>query len=278
MRCRSSCLVLLAGCNRIFGVSLVVERDAAFYDTHVDAPFTCPPIGTAPTFDHGHLVQVLAQTCGLYSQSEDGTRALALCDEGRISEGAADGSLLAPAPGLEGASNISYRSPRLGPDGMTATVVRLTADPSGMNPTTSEALLVTRDADTWRTLETIARPAMIALSVSQPTRGPGAHVLVALANNELHEFVDTGTGWDDRYTFMLPSYSRLSSIALSPDGLRAWFDAGDVYYADRPTMNDPFTDLGPVPGTSGFGKAFIASDCGWIYFSALQRIWRAPRS
>jgi hypothetical protein len=270
MRRRSSCIILLAGCNSILGLSPVKARDAAFYDTPTDAPFQCP-VGSAPSFDHGALVQVLDQNCGLFSLNEDGTRALAQCDF-VIVEGANDGTLLVPAPGLETTSDVRYGLPLLGPDGTLATVVRTNLD------LTRNALLVTRDPDAWRVVATFTNPGGTINSISQPTRGPGAHLIVDMAFQGLHEFVDTGNGWEDRATLAFPDFVQRNNIELSPDGLHAWWTRNfQVYYANRTTLDDPLIEVGPVPGGIGLANAFISADCGGIYFGALDRIWKAPR-
>jgi hypothetical protein len=259
---------VLAGCNSVLGLAPIASRDAAFYDAHVDAPSECP-FDLAPSFDHGAIEQVLDQRCGVFTTSEDGMRAMALCDLA-IAEGANDGSLLVPAPGLAMTSD-SYGVPALGPDGMVASVIRFNAD------LTRDALIVTRDAGTWRIAATISNAGGAIFSMSQPTRGPGAHVIVDMVQ-DLHEFVDTGSGWEDRYTFTLSNYFH-GYIQLSPDGLHAWWMRGStIYYASRATMNDPFTELGRVSGADGVGYVFISADCGRIYFNTLDRIWRAPRT
>jgi hypothetical protein len=269
MQIKSSLLLALVGCARILGVPDVTQRDAAFYDTMTDAPSLCP-IGAPPSFDHGELVQFLDQACMEISISDD-DRVIANCSG--ISEGVA-GSTLAIAPGLQPGGNVRYTSARIAPEGNLATVVRTTAVAVG--PDIHEAIIARRDSNGWTPIETLAP--LDASHVSQPTRGPNAHVLVTVdVTAEIHELVDSGVGWEDRNTFKLPQYDN-SSIQLSPDGLHLWWVQSGLKWADRPTLNDVFVERGVVPGTDNFQDGFITPDCNKVYFATLDRLWIAPRA
>lgn len=271
MQHRSSLLVVvLAACNRLLGLPEVAQRDGAFYDAHIDAPFTCPDFGTLPRFAHDKVVQVSQQDCFDFSTSDDGMHALATCHSASgidtTSEGV-PGMPLRPTPGLQAVADEGYLYPRLAPEGNLATIVHKTL-------TTAEAIVVRRDDAGWSTVATLM-PGVRVTSASELSRGPNAHVIVDV-DGFLHELVDSGAGWEDRNTFQLSTY--LSFLQLSADGLRIWWNSSDaVQYADRPTLDATFVERGAIPGTELFNLGFITPDCGEIYFWALDRVWVAPR-
>jgi hypothetical protein len=265
---RRSSLLLLVGCNQILGLPEVAQRDAAFYDAHVDAPSACPT-GEPPRFDHGSLVQILNQDCSGLTISDAGT-VLAMCHG--VAAGIYEGVLGAPlsaAPGFETTSTASFSEAHIAPEGDIATARRVTS--SG-----DEAVLLHRDASGWVVTASLS-PLMIG-DVSQPSRGPNARVLV-VTGTAVHELVDTGTTWEDRNTYAFAQFTS-EMIDLAPDGLHMWWAAGTkgLLWADRPTLDDPFVERGPIPGTEMFNDGFITPDCNKIYFSTLQRAWVAPRA
>jgi hypothetical protein len=269
MRSRSSLALVLAGCNRLLGLADVTQRDAAYFDARIDAPFACPPFGEVPHFAHGSQLQVSQQDCFGLSTSDDG-RALATCDERspRVSEGAPDA--LAPAPGLQGDANTAWFYPRIGPEGDVATIIYRNLS-TGM----FEATLVHRDATSWSVTSSLL-PGTNVFSASGPSRGPNAHVIVDFDAINLHELVYNGSSWDDVRTFQLANYA--SMIQMSGDGLRIWWYAKNaLQYADRPTVDDAFVERGALPGTELFSTGYITQDCSNVYFWALDRVWSAPR-
>src|SRR5689334_19586163 len=99
---RSCSVLLLVGCNQVYGLDPTRASDAAYFDAPIDAPYACPPIGTPPRFSRS-FAQVVAQNCNNYTVSISG-RALARCafaGDQRIAEGAI-GERLEIAPGFEG--------------------------------------------------------------------------------------------------------------------------------------------------------------------------------
>lgn len=54
-------VLVLAGCNAVFGIKDTRQYDAAYFDAPPDAPFACPALGgPAPTFSpvlHQDVIQ-----------------------------------------------------------------------------------------------------------------------------------------------------------------------------------------------------------------------------
>ena len=108
-------VLLLCGCNQVFGLQETGQLDAAFFDAPADAPYACPPLGTAPRFAP-QLTQFLVQRCDGYSGVTSG-RAGASCKDGdgieRVFVGNR-GEPLSIAPGVErsrDAFGVILRSP-----------------------------------------------------------------------------------------------------------------------------------------------------------------------
>src|SRR5260221_3851402 len=133
--CNSSRLLpfALVGCNAVFGLHDVDEA-RVYFDAPVDAPLTCPPIGSTPHF--APLVhQLVEQICIEYSTSRSGI-AIALCafgDTVRVAIGAA-GSQLDEVVELP---TLTYRTARLSPDGNRMLVLPTGVPPKLLERTTS---------------------------------------------------------------------------------------------------------------------------------------------
>src|SRR6478735_5778204 len=70
VRVRWVTILLLCACNQVFGVEKTHPIDARslFFDTPVDAPFSCPVDGSAPVMS-SLLRQAVFEMCQSYSES-----------------------------------------------------------------------------------------------------------------------------------------------------------------------------------------------------------------
>lgn len=116
---RHAMLIVLAGCNQIFGLSkthpidalpVIDVPDAQYFDTPADAPFDCPPLGGAPAFKT--TLHQYAQGCSNYTESEDEHWATAVCAS--VIEVAKDRAAFAP---LTAVTAPMAADPRLAPEG-----------------------------------------------------------------------------------------------------------------------------------------------------------------
>lgn len=275
MRINASALVVIAGCNAVFGIRDTVAVDAQYFDGPPDAPFACPPLGTPPRFSRAFR-QVVFQPCNEFTASTTAGRALAKCFEpaSEIEEGQIGGQL-AQAPGFERGPHTTYDYPRLGPDGdlAIASVIDSLA-----NTTTFSTFA--RSGDTWTRGGDLPSTSQI-YATTAPTRGANPHVL-ALEVDGAHELVYKGT-WTD-----VATYSRAelgvtqldSELAMTADGLRlvgrgilASMPQGSLLYADRPSLSDRFGLAVAMPGVEDLPNGFMTADCGELYFSALGTVF-----
>src|SRR5512140_1317532 len=120
-------VVALCACNQVLGLHGVSERDA----TPIDAPFACPPIGTAPRFSP-LIHQYSSQNCfGLVRLSSG--FAMASCETpnflAQVSESHDDGPL--EPTNLVSTPSSEFDRPRPSPDGALLLVMHvLTSGPS----------------------------------------------------------------------------------------------------------------------------------------------------
>ncbi len=265
-------LLGLCACNQVFGLHETGVFDAAFFDAHLDAPFSCPPIGTTPTFDTTvtHPVPV-PNDCSDYVPSEVGT-AMALCsNQSTIMFGPASGPLEVAM--LDHSQFGGVAGVRLAPEGNLAIVV------GGSGNFMPRVAVYTLDSASqlWSYVADV--PGLVAnqqFFASTPTRGPDRHVLLlSFEGNAITELVgDLGT-WQPVASYTTADFGLASSdsdIDLSPDGLRvvAQGTTADttavVSYLDRPTIDMRLgaSTMLALPAQSN--TPYLAEDCSSIYF------------
>src|SRR5207302_4451118 len=112
--------------------------------------------------------------------------------------------------------------------------------------------------------------------------------MLALAAGMMHELVeDSGGAWSDVAVY---TYAELGAttfgyeLYMTPDGLR-FIDSGtvpggtseQVLYADRPSLDVPFSHVVPVQDVDFLPGAFLTEDCGRLYFSSFGSVFYVPR-
>jgi hypothetical protein len=271
MRTASSLLVLLAGCNEVYGLDPTTRRDAAFFDAGVDALHECPPIGTPPQFSR-RFRQVVTQVCTDFVVARTG-RALGFCRVAEATFGIAEGELFEPLTAALGfdAPGIKYRFPRLSPDGETAIVAMVDT-----NDTVTFG--VHARGDTSWTLDSQFTVTGAQVSTVITTN---RHVLVATPTG-LQELVDDGSGFQPR---MLHDLATLGVDALSDrlqvtaDGLRVLAYGRRVaqpfqfLYADRANDTAPFSAFTPLPDLDFLVDGYMTEDCAHLYFSGIGQVF-----
>jgi len=273
-------LVGLCACNQVFGVEPTEPRDAAFFDTALDAPFACPS-GTVPQFDRV-LEQAVFQFCQEYNVSLDHDRAVAMCYEPvrQIAEGKIDDTRLTPIPGFE-AGVIDFDEPRLTPEGEL--IVRRN-EPSG---TVFE--LYTRAGASWTSPTRLQLPATVPpMILGTPSRGPDRRVFITGTTTVYELEVDTSGKASEVHQY---TPAELGVVAVSPvpanltaDGLRLVFSgllAGDTFYrtlyTERQAVTASFGAASAISSTATLYDPYLNSDCSRLYFSAAGSVFYAPR-
>jgi hypothetical protein len=262
-------LVTLGACNQAFGLEPTRAVDAQYFDA---PPPVCPAIGTPPAFKD-ELHQILVQNCTDFTVAANG-RALARCG-GLIKEGVVD-SELTPAVGLEPPVTGTYLHPRISPDGASAVFLVSTHFEVVTHP----------DSGTWTKLGQFQVPN--AFSSSSPSRN-GRILVTASASSTspggLHELAtsDGGATWTelDVHTHSdLDVASMSEGVTLTADGLRVIFvgqangtPSLALLYADRATIDEPFSHAVPMPSVEYFPNAFLTEDCARLYTSTLGTVF-----
>jgi hypothetical protein len=283
-------VVFACGCNSILGLRDDFTRrppsDAQFFDTPADAAFTCPPIGTAPTFKHGlHATPLI--DCHSYSISHRASLAVTFCgpyDSSAVSEGPIEGEV-APVQIVDTAAYNRYYEPRLASDGDELVRMRWAKSPD-LHYTFE---IDHRDAPlVWTPIDLLPFSVLDTGEQTNPcwsniTGGADRRALViddpaGSASWILHEYSNTGAGWvvHDSYPVTLLQTTVINTPALTADGLRLVFTGVDgIRYADRPSLSDRFGPsqllTGGVP--TGVDYPVLDDDCGKLYFSALDTVF-----
>ncbi|MGE5181213.1 MAG: hypothetical protein ACM31C_04090 [Acidobacteriota bacterium] len=266
---KSAALVLLAGCNAVFGLQRTELPPP-------DAAAVCPPIGQTPVFSTT-LRQAVVQSCTGYNISPDRGIAIASCptytagfNSTPAGIGPIDGELARLVLQPTGAYTriVDYR---ISPEGDEIFVQQDTDTPGGP----SVFSVYARNADdTWSWEQDLPIPAVGALST--PSRGPARHLIVSqAADGMVHEYVRDGASWNE----VLPPYSasdlglNAAELTMSPDGLRAVFEtSGSIWYTDRPDLSSRFRHGSVLAGIPQVPDPFMTDDCARLYFSGLASI------
>jgi hypothetical protein len=285
-------VVFACGCNAILGLHDDYTRrppsDAQVFDTPADAPFTCPPLGTAPAFRPAvHPLPIV--DCFDYSFSQSAGLAIANCTTtpgaifGTVGEGAID-SAVSLAATVDDPSTYEYFQPRLAADGDELIRLRYSQYPTFRF--TFEVLH--HDAPlTWSPASALPydKPESQVPSlpdVSTISRGPDRRVIVIDRSTtdtspQLHEFASSGTGWQLTDTYSINAVDAVvTQPALSSDGLRMVFvGSGGVRYTDRASVGVRFGASQLVKGVPSTGVTWpmLDDNCGKLYFSALDTVF-----
>lgn len=271
-------LVLVCGCNAVFGLSPTTGPGTTFFDAPIDAPFACPPIGTnLPPFT-GVLVQQILEDCSQYSPSDASGRAVASCSD------PAGGEIICEGPRdqmLTSAFKLSaiQAQPRLSPDGNTIYVHD--------NAPSITVIAYQRTGMTWtRAPASDIGQIANASEMSSVMRGPdGDHILFTAASATsvaLAEWSNAGGTWHQ--TSLHPAselgLQGIFTLALTSDGLRALVfgftptNVDQTLYTDRPALDAPFRAAQKIDGLFGVAQdASLSDDCSRIYFTGLGSVF-----
>lgn len=269
-------LLILAGCNNVYGLGEVALADATLFDGPPHDPI-CPAAGTAaPSFDR-ELHQIFgASHCSQYSIARDGT-AMAVCGVHATEVWAAepDAALAAiPLP-----QYMSVTDARLAGDGSFAIVRGVTT--TGL----PETIVIRHVAKTWTAQGSF--PIGQTGAILTPSAGPPYHAIYfdADAGNggvqSLFELVGDGTTWamQDHYPIAATLGLAAERGALSPDGLHLVSSAFVspsyvVVYSDRATLTDRFSAARVITSApTGIYDPYLNDNCDRLYFSALDRVF-----
>jgi hypothetical protein len=286
----------LAACDQAFGLKqtgVVGGIDARYFDAPADAPYVCPPIGTAPTFAPS-LTEGIAQNCTSYSHSASGgaDHAMAWCDATAVFDGPSGGPLTKTSLVLDSGTQ-QVTSMRLAPEGDRA--IASIVDQSVLMYYVEEFQVMGDGAwhDVHHVITLPFGETEFYPLVSTPTREPSAHVLVLNVvypmPPSLYELVDDGDPdpsqpWQQVSAQTVdPSVNISDAMSVTPDGLRLLYVSeavnGGIYYQDRPSIDQPFStpmllpDLPETPGTD----PFMTEDCARMYVSGLGGVFYATQ-
>jgi hypothetical protein len=269
----------LCACNQVFGLGDTDPApipDAQYFDAPIDAPFTCPEIGTLPVFSR--VLHQLIQSCSGYSIAATG-RAVAYCSEPKtqVAEGAVDDTLV-PVAGLEQSPpslRIDYA--RYAPEG-DELIVRFVTQAA---TNTGRIVVFTRTGTGFVEAHDIKLPGQMTDSLvgfGAPSRGPKRRMLVYNVTNAYQEIEFDASGTATligTYNAAELGVQAFTSIPpnLSPDGLRGVFsgvvNAGSVVlYLDRANISQRF-GMGRVLDVPYTVAPFMTEDCARVYLSGL---------
>jgi hypothetical protein len=266
MRSNSLFLLVLCSCNRLYGLTATDEVDAAYFDA---PPIDCPDIGTAPRFSRS-LTQAAFENCTDYTFGNG--RALAKC--GRVlREGPQDGALV-DAAGMQSTTEL-YGYPRLHPDGNIAFVI-VPGLPSGGRAVAT----FTRGDTAW------SRGRDLVIDTTTLSATPSRTRLFLVGKLDIREVADDGNG---NYAHVQTHTADALGVTgffeqthVSADGRRLVFvgttDAlalSQLFYADRPSIDVPFSRAVPMPDVDYFPSGVMTENCDRLYFSALGTVFYA---
>lgn len=265
-------LALLGACNSVFGL----------HDTQLpppDAPPSCPMTGV-PRFSR-NVHQAYLQSCADYTDSADGSIAVAACDYGGgpvISESVSGAPFVAAT--LDSAGGLQFEIPRLSGDGML--YVRST-DPNG-----DRYVRYHRAGGTWTFDATLTLPAGINFVtgwITAATQTSPRYMFAVAANGFSQKAYDLVEGppdtWQVAHTYdpiALGFMQTTDPGDLSNDGLRlvlpAFTNAANrPLYFVRPSIDALFTQGTPLDGVPPINDPFLSNDCGRLYFSAIDSVF-----
>ena len=278
-------LLLVCGCNQVFGLKETVALDAQQFDAPIDAPFACPGPGAQPQFSKV-LHQAIERNCQGYMTSPESDRAVAYCFDvggafGGIVDGKVDGDLqlttLTPAG--------SYDWARLSPEGNEIWVRDRSSPPKF-------AVFQWQSDHQWThgrdlTIANVARDDYIT-APSRAVGGKRRVVRYAFNDFKLYEYDDDGTATSPpirSYDVNVDLGSDFVSLPnLDASGLRLVFvgetpgtSYSQTFYADRASLDDAFSIAKPLATAPVAFDPFMTADCSRIYTSGLGSIFYAQQ-
>jgi hypothetical protein len=255
-------LVLLAGCNQFWGL------DPTKLASTIDAPPSCRD---ELAFD---FVPVRVASAGGFplAYNTDEARTIAVADQFKIVEGAADVDALRPAvlePPL--AMETTATIPRLSPEG-DELFVHLRENAA--NPRIAR---YSRQGAVWKLEATTNLPVTPRGEISSPTRRlPGGRRILIGETGQLQEFVESAPDkWmpiGDPFPSVMP-FGVVKEANLTADGLRviyiALLNEGETLrYHARADVASPWgapRDLPRFFGRPPLDWPFMTADCGRLY-------------
>lgn len=275
-------LLALAGCNQIFDLrptQAIGTADAQYFDSPVDAPFTCPPIG-APPPAYSSVVRQVAQDCSDYTLSFTTGVATARCHapNDHVATGPIN-EMVAPIAGMTSdPGGIQYVSPRLSPEGDELFYLRAVSNNSRIERRA-------RAGDgSWSTPVALTPNVPTSASIGTPSRGPVRRMFVkSLPGADVTEIeIAADNTWSTIATYGytdLGVFYATSTPSLSADGLRLVWSGQEVpsasdrsYYATRGSLAERFDSFENMMGVPGAISLFMTEDCANVYFYAASAI------
>jgi len=270
-------LVLLCGCNQVFGLRETSSSDPPFYDAPSRRPPHCPAFGESLVFSP--MLHQLHFDCSQYNESTDVNLSVAMCrdsDQYQPYSGPREGPF-SPITELPNRTiDFDVSNPQLDPEGDMLLIS--TFDLTNI----VGALRVYRRAgDTWvRDADVPSAPPR----TSNPSRGPDHRILGTNGTSDVVEISDASGSWQQvrTHTKGVLGVPSVGAIWLSADALRIVFVANafdlpenrSIMYADRATKDGLFGPARPL-ALPIVEDIFITEDCGRLYFSGLRSIFYA---
>lgn len=279
------CLLALAGCDAVFGIehtTALPRADAQKFDGIPDAPFACPPTGTAPKFSVFFRQVVPQGDCDHYTTG--GGIAFATCGGSSdtspftVQQSAVDSSTMNPVT----PSALDYAM--LSPDGTELWYAHADALGNGVI-----SVYVPDGANAWKaSYDAFVVTGNSFITATTPMSvGSPRHALVSISGT-IHELAEVSPQmWSDVAMYQLVPTPGIvdSPPQLSPDGLRVVFHGSNVgspaevgvFYADRASLSAPFNAAVLLEGPPvGAATPFMTGDCSRLYFSGLGSVFYVP--
>lgn len=269
-------VIVLAGCNQLYGLSETELRDAP----GPDAPAVCPGDGSAPMFPL-RFEQAFEQRCRNVTLGDAGETtklAMAECFIGTTTEfssGPVDGPLtkidldFVPPTGI----NRLLKLPRLVPEGNELWFVMYDGTTPGFRRIVAFELVGTR----WTNARELPITIVDASFVGVPSLGPDRRVVIR-EGSEVIEYTDTGVE-AGRYSLMELGVNFINEhVNLSEDARRIVFigsrSPGEFrpFHAFRENRNVRFGRAEPLSEIDFIADPFLTNDCERLYFSGLNTI------
>ncbi len=264
MRMRAAILIVLSGCNAVFGIK---DTQHEYLDARVDHPPSCPASG--PIAFTRMPQQRYLQDCSQLTESLDGRLAIAMC---KLTNDTAppvicqsvDGAPFLPL-GLEEMPTVQFSGPRLYPEGDELIVRSLSANALRHYHRGSDGTW-TRDAD-------LPLPAGISFTywASTPTMGSPHRLVIATPGAAAHfyEIEEATPAW--QMVAELPATLELGGTAqLTADGQRLVVGGSPPQLVSR-SATGKLDSQSPLD-LPQLLDPFLTADCGRLYFSAFSSV------
>jgi hypothetical protein len=275
-----ACLLLLAGCNQIFGLRETVAIDAQQFDAPIDAPYACPTTGLQPGFGK-ILHQSIAKNCISYTTSSATNRAAAYCFD---PEGIADGPIDEVPEHATLTPSGTFDWPRLSPEGD-----ELWLRKRGTGVAVFSIYQYASDHH-WTWVRDLAIPnTSMDDVITAPSRRVGGvrrFLRYAFQQFKLIEYTDDGVTTTEIGSYDTQALGTLymQFPNLDADGLRLVFVGqsptatfAQTFYGDRAAITDPFVAAAPLATAPLAYDPFLTSDCSRLYTSGLGSIFYAQQ-